>query len=1110
MAATVDAIAAELARVLDPLRQRLEAGQLAALFAELGLELPAVVRDAPTVVAAAAAAATSATTVADELVDLVQALADEDEAAILSALAVLLPDLADGFDRAKALAAAVKAAYEASGTVGPELVALLSDLPTRLLDHLVVRHLEDQRPLLGQVLAVTGLIEVTPVAPRPGIPAHIRRTVRADLLGLATSDPLALFEQLYRWGDPTTALDATSLLDRLRGLLDVFGLPAAVVPTAAGPELRSVLFRVRPAAGGPPTGLDLDLVVSSLGGVDIPLPIGGDDWTVRVVGAGSLDLGSSLRVRPPAVIEAPTAAAASGSLRVAADRVPSDGHPIVVFGERDGTRLTADALHAAMGAAFTVGTTGSSATPVVDAAIEGGRAVVALAGADGFLTTFLPTELALDLDLAVTWGQDGLEVRGGAGLAMILPLDLRLGPVVIDRLDVGLLIAADRLGLEARATGGIALGPFSAVVEGAGAGADLVFRRGTGALPAAAVDLGPVALAFRFLPPEGLGLAVDAGPISGGGFIRFDEANGRYSGILELKLGVVGVEAIGLLDTRLPGDRDGFALLVVLRASFPPIQLGFGFALSSVGGLLALNRQVDVDALRDRMASGTVGRILAPEDPIRNAPVLIEDLDAVFPLAEGVVVVGPTLQLSWAELVRFDIGVFIELPGPRRIVLLGSARAGIDNPSGGRPYLQMRLDILGVVDVAAQTLSFDAVLIDSHLLEILELTGGAAFRLSWGAEPYVVLTVGGFHPAYSPAPLVFPAGLVRIAMVRSGPFLTLRFEGYFAVTTNTLQFGAAIEALISVGSFDIRGFLGFDALIRFQPFHFQFAIAASVKVRWKGHTLAGLTMRGEVTGPGPVVFHGKVCFEILWVDICFEETFTLGSSTPPAVTPIASAVAELTAELEDPANVRASAAADPRVTVDLASDTVLPVVSPLGQAVWSQERAPLDLLLQRFEGAPLSRPETVSATGPQVTGVEVDWFAPGTFAELSDADALNRRAFERLNGGVRLGTSGTDDGPATTFPVTVRQIRLPAAETFPDALTFPAWMLRATSARLGAVQRDAVVPALTVRDETWVVRGGDGTVVVGSVSQAQAHQLSTVAGAGTAVADRDVVPAMAF
>jgi hypothetical protein len=404
------------------------------------------------------------------------------------------------------------------------------------------------------------------------------------------------------------------------------------------------------------------------------------------------------------------------------------------------------------------------------------------------------------------------------------------------------------------------------------------------------------------------------------------------------------------------------------------------------------------------------------------------------------------------------------------------------------------------------------VLVDSNLLQILELTGGAAFRLSWGAEPYVVLTIGGFHPAYNPAPLVFPPSLTRIAMVRGAPddFLYFRFEGYFAVTTNTLQFGASIECIINLGPFNIRGFLGFDALIRFQPFHFQFGIHASVQVRWKSHKLGGLDLSGELSGPGPVVFHGRVCFEILWFDICFEETFTLGSSSPPAVTPVPSAVAELATELTDPENVRSSGGTDARVVVEAAQDASLPVVSPLGQALWSQRRAPLDLLLQRFEGAPLTTAETVTATGPQVTGPEVDWFAPGGFATLSDADALNRRAFERLHAGVRLGVDGADDGPVDTLTVKVKVIRLPAPPVLVIAFALPAWLQAAVTGRIGVAERAPVTPVVTVRDEVWDVHAGGGGVAIAGISQAQAHQLATVAVAGTAVAQGDDVAPMAF
>ncbi|HSP36150.1 MAG TPA: DUF6603 domain-containing protein [Frankiaceae bacterium] len=1118
MAGTLESIARELGEVVAPLGDELSTPEGAlGLFAEMGLPLPAAVVTAISTAPVRQRIADDASTVAVELPALLAAIAAEDLPAIAVAVGTLAPPAARAFAGLRDLADVARSAFPADlSAFEPEIRNLITELPGRLLGWLIVDYLEDARPVLLRSLAILGIAESTPIPETDTTPALTRRLVHAERLATLLSDPIQLLSDVYGWGAPAAPADVRSLLQRIDDLLDELELFSFF--DADIPELRALLLTLRPAAGRPPTALDILLLLDSLTGIDFVLSPDGAATEVRLTGTGSLDLGAGLRLTPPATLTTVASGTVAGEVVLSIARTGTPGAPLLLFGERDGTRLTATALRASAGARFVAGSGGATAGVVVDLHAEHGQLVVSLGGADGFLSSVLPGTAELDLDLGVRWSEaDGLTFRGGAALALTIPVGLSVGPVRLDRLDVAVRPTpgtTPTIALEGRIAGGISLGAFSASVEGLGAGADLLFRGGSGAGSAApaAIDFGPAALAFRFLPPTGLGLGIDAGPVSGGGFIRFDEPVGRYSGALELKLGVFGVDAVGLLDTRLPGGGSGYALLVVLRASFPPVQLGFGFALSAVGGLLALNRQLDVDALRARMAAGTIGRILAPEDPVRNAPVLINDLAAVFPPSPGITIVGPTLQLSWAELVRFDIGIFVELPGPRKIVLLGSARAAIDNPAGGRPYLQIRLDILGVLDFAAQTLSFDAVLIDSHLLEILELTGGAAFRLSWGAEPYVVLTVGGFHPSYSPAPLVFPASLTRIAMVRGSPTdeLYLRFEGYFAVTTNTLQFGASVEAVIRLGDFNIRGFLGFDALIRFEPFHFQFSIAASVKVRYKSHNLGGLDLRGELSGPGPVVFHGKVCFEILWFDICFEHTFTLGSSSPPAVTPVASAVAELASELDDPANVQTSGDIDPRVTVTPATDAALPVVSPLSQAAWHQERAPLDLLLQRFEGAPLAHPETVVATGPQVTGPDIDWFAPGSFAELSDSDALNRRAFERLHAGVYLGAAGTDDGPTATLTVTVKQIRIPAPPIDVVGVTLPAWLLRAVAGRTGAVERDPAVPSLAVRGETWVVRGGDGSVVATDLSQAQAHQLSTLTSLGSAIAATDTVAAMAF
>ena len=218
--------------------------------------------------------------------------------------------------------------------------------------------------------------------------------------------------------------------------------------------------------------------------------------------------------------------------------------------------------------------------------------------------------------------------------------------------------------------------------------------------------------------------------------------------MLQLQAGPVGITGLGLLDARLPGGAPGYALLVALSATFPAVEIGFGFALTGVGGLLALNRRVDVDALRGRLAAGTAGRILAPQDPVRNAPALLADLDAVFPVAPGITVVGPTVQLLWAGLVHLDVGVFIELPGPARVVLLGSAHAEIERD--GRAYLSIRVDIVGVIDLRAEMAAFDAALVDSHLMGILDMTGGAAFRLWWTRPRYRRAEPGRIPPGLPP------------------------------------------------------------------------------------------------------------------------------------------------------------------------------------------------------------------------------------------------------------------------------------------------------------------------------------------------------------------------
>ena len=484
----------------------------------------------------------------------------------------------------------------------------------------------------------------------------------------------------------------------------------------------------------------------------------------------------------------------------------------------------------------------------------------------------------------------------------------------------------------------------------------------------------------------------------------------------------------------------------------------------------------------------------------------------MFPVAPGVIVVGPTVQLVWADLVHFDIGVFIELPGPSKVVLLGSAHASI--AASGREYVSLRVDIVGVIDFQRQLAAFDAVLIQSQLLEVLELTGGAAFRLSWGDQPYAVLTFGGFHPAYNPEPLSFPASLTRIAMAYGKPDdrLYLRFEGYFAVTSNTLQFGANVEAIIRAGGFNIQGILGYDALIQRHPFHFQVDIRASVRVRYKSHNLAGLTLTGSLTGPGPIVLRAKVCIELLFFDICFSDTFRIGSSVPPPESIVGSALEVILAELDRPGALHAADTVDRFVVLrPLPADAT--VVSAANSLVWVQRQAPLGLLLQRIQGMPLAAPQSVEAASPNGGTSELDWFAPGSFANLTNDQALTRRAFERLPGGLRIGAGAAADGPSQQRTLTIKQIRLPAkVRTVRTPEAFPAWVVGA--ATTGGGSGRPVVPAISVSNERWSVTDTVTGEISAGLSSAQAHQLASLATSGSrkrvATADADRLANVVF
>ena len=324
-----------------------------------------------------------------------------------------------------------------------------------------------------------------------------------------------------------------------------------------------------------------------------------------------------------------------GDLQVEWTGGTPDGDPYLILGEPGGSRLQAQQLiaRAGVGFAWNQAAAQGEGTFKVGGEVKRGKLFISLADADGFIGAVLGGfELESDFDLGVGYSTaEGVFFTGSATLDIQVPLHVQLGPVELSALTITVGFAGDTFPLGLRANLKAALGPLQGVIEQVGIGADLTIRQDQGG------NAGPLDFRLKFLPPKGVGLSLDVGVVKGGGFLSIDPDRGEYAGALELALfDVVTIKAIGIITTKMPDGSPGFSLLIIMSVEFGSgIQLGFGFTLSAVGGLVGLNRTMNLQALAEGIRTGAIESVMFPKDVIANAPKIISDLRDVLPAAAG-------------------------------------------------------------------------------------------------------------------------------------------------------------------------------------------------------------------------------------------------------------------------------------------------------------------------------------------------------------------------------------------------------------------------------------------------------------------------------------------
>ncbi|MFE9775610.1 DUF6603 domain-containing protein [Streptomyces sp. NPDC005931] len=877
---------------------------------------------------------------------------------------------------------------------------ILPNLPERVFNLLLVKHLEGNQGVneLLEFLGVLARTDHNTGLFDPQKPFFTENTFQFQRIGGWLKSPLAQLATLYDWGTP--GFDGSKILTVLDRLAAHAGLPALLDTTTTPPTLDLVFAALVPRNDVTPHGFAVTLSQGLTKGTQ---ERSDKSWSLTLRLDGDVPAGTAVVLRPGAsTVEPPQGTTVSATAEVVHSYRREAGDPVLLLSLPGGSKVTVEQVDSTV----RLRTRPDGGLDVgLGLQLQRGAVLLTLGSdSDGFLATLLKdVRIESTFELGARFSvADGLRFEGSGGLEVQLASHVGLGAVDLTALtlSVGIKDSTFILGLTSDVKA--ALGPVTAAVQGLGTEIPLVLA------PLGKGNLGPVDIRPGFRPPRGVGLSLDLAFVSGGGFLSHDPARGEYAGALSLRLaGFIDVKAIGLISTRMPDGTPGFSLLVVLTAEFGGIglQLGYGFTLLTVGGLLGLHRAMNLAALTEGVRTGAIESVMFPKDVVANAPRILSDLRAFFPPRQGTFLVGPMAKIGWGTptLISVSVGVIVEVPG--NIAIVGVLRCIL--PAADLPLMVLQVNFVGAVEFDKQRLWFYAQLFESRIL-LMTIEGGMGLLVDWGGGD-LVLSVGGFHPSFRPPPLPFPIPPRISVDIIHQPFALIRVSGYFAVTSNTVQFGAQAELVLGFDDFGLQGHLAFDALFRFSPFAFTIDIAADLTLKAFGVGLFGIHLRFQLEGPAPWRAHGRGSISLLFFDISADFDLTWGDSTNPTLPPV-DVLALLADEIGKVEGWRTELpTGGTQALVNLRTLTAADglVLHPLGTLFIRQRVIPLHVRVDRVGAQrPLAGHRFGVAPAPDSglsqASLTTDRFAMAQFQDMDDAAKLTAPAYEDQDAGLEL------------------------------------------------------------------------------------------------------------
>jgi hypothetical protein len=656
--------------------------------------------------------------------------------------------------------------------------------------------------------------------------------------------------------------------------------------------------------------------------------------------------------------------------------------------------------------------------------------------ADPFL---LQSDDKTEFDLTLGWGdiEAGISnMKSGLDVDFEYTKDIKIDKTFLDALTLKILHLkfytpnqSQGLSIDTTLDASLTLGPITGRVGGIGFNTEITFPNGGG-------NIGPANAEFAFIKPDSIGLSLDVKGFKGGGYIKKMDEDGKvYAGIFDVEFaGKFGVSIMGILALERPEDPNGFSLIGLFSVD-AMIPLGGGFFIESLGGVIGLHRTMYTQVLRTSVREDTLDQLLFPENPVENANQIIGMMSKGFPIAEDQFVFGPMAVITFgsgSSVISGEVGLLIEFDDPTRIVILGVVQSIL--PKEEMAQMGINASFIGEINFGKKRIMFDASLFDSRLLKYT-LDGDMIYRHFYGEDSAFIFSIGGFHPSFQPPKNVpLPQKIRRLFITLVDDSVrTIWAKTYFALTSNTVQFGAHVHNELNIAVLEITGDLKMDVLIFFRPeFHFIAKISASYDIKAKlevdvpllgkvskSFSVAGIYIMVKFRGPSPFHLNGKakVDFGPLTKKVKINETFGEEESTSLPTTNVLNAIADSLKTSNEPFE-----AIKPEWIQDMVrftkegpstSDSGSPdlVVDPMGNLRVKQLVAPLNVRLKRFNNGQVEGPDTLTIkylefgnNGDKVEGDNLKWvqgeFAPNQFFKKDKAELVDAPAYKEYDAGV--------------------------------------------------------------------------------------------------------------